>query len=232
MIDIREYHLKATNLVPNSPRPLLHYKNVIPRDPATSKCDHIKVWDMFIDNGWDVQWIVRYGPTQLSHYHSQAHECMAVLSGTATIRFGAADTSDDLRESSWGSAWEQGGVELVAEPGDVFLIPSGVSHKTYNTKPESTLHLLTPGDGHGIEDEDPHKVLREIKLSGFTMMGAYNGGKWDFIQNGGDYEKIWSVPKPKSDPVFGTSGWGLLEFWRGSGAATQESSDKIPKARI
>ncbi|KAF7556961.1 hypothetical protein G7Z17_g1030 [Cylindrodendrum hubeiense] len=231
MVEIKQYYLKPTDLVPNSPRPLLHYKNVFARNPATNHCDHTKVWNSFTKNDWDVQWIVRYGPTQLSHYHSQAHECMAVLSGTATIRFGVADTSEDLEENSWGSAWEEGGIELVAEAGDIFVIPSGVSHKTYNTKPEAIFTLLTPGDGHGIEADDPQKALEEVELSGFTMLGAYNGGKWDFIQNGGDYENVWSVAKPEKDPVFGASG-GLLKLWRGSGAPVQESSDKIARARL
>lgn len=182
---------------------------------------------MFDKNGWRVSWIFRYGPTQLSHYHSQAHECMAVLSGTATIRFGVGDTSEDLEENTHGSAWEKGGIELEAEAGDVFIIPAGVAHKTYNTRPEDEFALLTPGKGHGIEAPDPKKALAGIELSGYTMMGAYNGGDWDFVKSGGDYEKVWSVPKPKYDPVFGKSGQGLSKEWRGSDTAPQTRVVKL-----
>lgn len=141
---------------------------------------------------------------------------MAVLSGTATIRFGVGDTSPDLQENTHGSAWEKGGVELEAQAGDVFIIPAGVAHKTYNTKPDAEFALMSPGDGHGIEAADPRKALSEINLTGFTMMGAYNGGRWDFVATGGDYEKPWSVPKPRYDPVFGSSELGLIKNWRGS----------------
>lgn len=148
---------------------------------------------------------------------------MAVLSGTATIRFGVADTSEDLSENTYGSHWEEGAVELQAKAGDVFIIPAGVAHKTYNTKPDAEFKLLTPGTGHGIDAEDTKKALAGIRLSGFTMMGAYNGGEWDFVKSGGDFERVWSVPKPKYDPVYGAE-QGLCRIWRGS--------DTVPRSRL
>lgn len=144
---------------------------------------------------------------------------MAVLSGTARIRFGVADTSEDLSENTYGSSWEDGGIEVEGEAGDVFIIPAGVAHKTYDTRPEAEFKLLTPGTGHGIEAEDPKKALAGIKLSGYTMMGAYNGGDWDFVKRGGEFEKVWSVPKPSYDPVFGDSNQGLCSTCRGSGTS-------------
>lgn len=224
VIEVNQYHLIPTNLIPNSPRPLLHYKNVLAKRPGTSECDPGEVWDMFTGNEWNVQWIFRYSDTQVSHYHSQAHECMAVLSGTASIRFGVADTSPDMYENTYGSAWEDGGVIVEAKAGDVFLIPAGVAHKTFNTKPEAEFALLSPGDGHGIVATDPKKALSEVKLDGFTMMGAYNGGVWDFIATGGNYEKAWAVPKPMYDPVLGRGDEGLCKRWQGG---TQEAKTDL-----
>ena len=215
-IEVRQYHLSPTDLIPNSPRPLLHYKNVLRRKPETLSCDPGEVWDMFTKNEWDVQWIFRYSDTQVSHFHSEAHECMAVLSGTARIRFGVADTSSNMNENTYGSSWEEGGVTLEAEAGDVFVIPAGVAHKTHNTKPAAEFALLSPGSGHGIEAKNPRKALSEIQLSGFTMMGAYSGGYWDFVATGGDFEKSWAVPKPKYDPVFRSDKAGLVHTWPGS----------------
>lgn len=223
VIEVRQYYLPPTDRIPNSPRPLLHYKNVLPVRPHSKHCDPADVWAMFTSNKWEVHWIFRYSHTQQSHYHSNAHECMAVLSGTANIRFGVADTSSDMEKNTHGSDWEKGGVLLEAEAGDVFIIPAGVAHKTYNTKPEAEFALLSPGTGHGIEAEDPKKALSEIKLDGFTMMGAYSGGDWDFVATGGDFEKPWAVPKPRYDPVFGTSEQGLTRTWRGSDAAPKAS---------
>lgn len=223
VVEVRQYHLFPTDLIPNSPRPLLHYRNVLAKKAGASHCDPGEVWDMFTKNEWDVQWIFRYSDTQVSHYHSKAHECMAVLSGTATIRFGVADTSPDMMENTYGSAWEKGGVTLDAEAGDVFIIPAGVAHKTHKARPEAEFKLMTPGSGHGIEADDPKKALSEIKLDGFTMMGAYNGGKWDFVATGGDFESVWSVPKPKYDPVFGDKANGLCRRWNGSNTQPRTS---------
>ncbi|QDS67544.1 hypothetical protein FKW77_002596 [Venturia effusa] len=174
---------------------------------------------MFKSNGWHTQWILRYGETQQSHYHSRAHECMAVLSGTATIRFGAADLTTDLKKSTWEDAHEAG-VEVEAKAGDVFLIPAGVAHKTFDTSPKRDFALLTPGQGRGIEVEDGNveEALKRVTLEGFCMMGAYpEDGKWDFATGGedaGDYESVWGIGKPERDPVLGLSESGLCAIWK------------------
>jgi uncharacterized protein YjlB len=178
MVDVRAYRLPPTSLTPNSPQPLLHYKGLF----SESERQPYKIHHLFEENGWKTQWIFRYGPTQPAHYHSGIHECMVVLSRTATIRFGAADTSEDLKESTWGGAKEASGVEIIAYAGDVFVIPAGVAHKTYNTSPSAAFNLLTPGHGRDIQADDVTQALKEVELSGFTMMGAYpkSCGDWDF----------------------------------------------------
>lgn len=213
MVQVKSYKLPPSALIPNSPFPLLHYPGLL---AEKTECNTDKVYDLFTGNGWDIHWIFRYGPTQRSHYHSKAHECMAVLTGTATIRFGAGDTSDDLEASTHGSDYEACGVEIAAKAGDVFVIPAGVSHKSFNTTP-AEFALLTPGNGHGIEAENPRKALSEIQLSGFTMMGAYpTGGEWDFCDGGEDEDKkqmARAVPKPPKDPVVGQAAEGLCGLW-------------------
>ncbi|EFX04245.1 FAD-dependent pyridine nucleotide-disulfide oxidoreductase [Grosmannia clavigera kw1407] len=204
MIEVTKYWLSPTALVPNSPWPLLHYKNVLNKGDDSEACVPIEAWDRFTGNGWEVQWLYRYGQTQDSHFHSGVHECMAVLSGTATIRFGAGDKSEDLDANTTGSAFEAGGVEIEANAGDVFVIPAGVAHKTHNTRPESAFRLLSPGCGRGVEAENPRQALVGLPLTGFTMIGAYpQGSEWDALRGGGDFEAVWRVPKPERDPVFG-----------------------------
>ena len=215
MVEVRRYQLPPTKLIPNNPRPLLHYPNFLDNPEL---CTAAAVHDLYKRNGWDTHWIFRYGPTQTSHYHSQAHECMTVLTGSATIRFGVADTSSDLEESTHGEGQESGGVELRANAGDVFILPAGTAHKTFDTTP-GEFALLTPGDGHGIKAEDETEALKQIKLSGFTMMGSYprNGGDWDFAKGGeneGEYEKVWGVPMPEHDPVMGDAEEGILKSWQ------------------
>ena len=215
MVEVRKYQLPPTKLIPNSPRPLLHYPGFLSNK---EDCTAAKVHDLYTSNGWETKWIFRYGPTQTSHYHSQAHECMTVLTGEATVRFGVADTSSDLEESTHGSGQENGGIELHAKAGDVFVLPAGTAHKTFDTTP-GEFALLTPGDGHGIAADDPRAALDSIELSGFTMIGSYprNGGDWDFAKGGeneGEYEKVWSVPMPEHDPVMGDATEGVLGMWK------------------
>ena len=211
MVETHSYSLSPTALIPNSPHPLLHYKNSLTNN---KDIDPAEIYDLFSTNGWQTQWIFRYGPTQPSHYHSATHECMAVLSRSATIRFGAADDKN-----------EESGLELRAETGDVFLIPAGVAHKTFDPDPaDSKFALLTPGDGHGIEGHNAATGARDIlarmdDLAGFTMMGAYpkSSSDWDFAQGGehvGAYQSVWDVAKPDRDPVLGLAKQGLCGLWR------------------
>ncbi|KAI0174093.1 hypothetical protein BJ166DRAFT_511069 [Pestalotiopsis sp. NC0098] len=219
MTETRKYFLSPTPLIPNSPQPLLHYPGFLSREIEQSpNAAAVSCHKLFESNGWTTQWIFRYGPTQRSHYHSTAHECMVVLTGTARIRFGVADTADDLEASTHGVAREGGGVELDARAGDVFVIPAGVAHKTYDTRPETEFALLTPGRGHAIAAEDKCRALAGIELSGFTMMGAYPAGAedWDHPVGGehvGRFEEVWRTGKPVKDPVLADSDGGLVGLW-------------------
>ncbi|KAI1626163.1 hypothetical protein EDD37DRAFT_333169 [Exophiala viscosa] len=216
MVVVKKYQLPPTELIPNSPQPLLHYPGLLKVGGSQNLA--AEVYDLFSSNGWQTQWIFRYGPTQTSHYHSEAHECMAVLTGSAKIRFGVADTSSDLDESTYGSGKEDGGVVVDANAGDVFILPAGTAHKTFNTSPSAEFKLLTPGDGHNVAADDVRDALANVELTGFTMIGAYprDGGSWDFAkggENAGDYEKVWSVAKPDHDPVLGIAEEGLCGQW-------------------
>ncbi|KAF4556835.1 Hypothetical protein D9617_1g087170 [Elsinoe fawcettii] len=143
---------------------------------------------------------------------------MTVLSGEATIRFGVADTSEDMRANTWGGDHEAEGIEVRARKGDVFLIPAGVAHKSYAPVPDVGFLRLTEGDGHSIGAENPEKFLREMELSGFVMMGAYPvGAEWDFVEREDDpteWRRVWSVGRPESDPVLGNSLKGIRGLWR------------------
>jgi len=145
---------------------------------------------------------------------------MVVLSGTATIRFGVADTSADMHENTYGTEHEHGGVEVEAQAGDFFILPAGTAHKTYKTQPAAEFTLLTQGDGHGVasSEGEARAALDGIELDGFTMMGAYpEGSGWDFLEGGekgfGEFQAVWDVPKPEKDPVLGEAREGLCGLW-------------------
>ncbi|OTB11526.1 hypothetical protein K445DRAFT_321911 [Daldinia sp. EC12] len=215
MVKVEKYYLPPTRLIPNSPQPLLRYKGLL-AEPSERRPEVIN--DRLERNYWNAQWIFRYGPSQPSHYHSRIHEAMAVLSGRATIRFGVADMDPDLDKNTWGNAKETGGIEVTANIGDVFIIPAGVAHKTFDASPSAEFSLLTPGDGHGIPGPNVGEALANVELSGFTMMGAYpkNCGHWDFstgVEGVGDFEASWSVPRPEKDPFLGDSQDGIVGQW-------------------
>ncbi len=230
-VKVNPYSLPPTALIPNSPYPLLHYPGLLSSLVASTDFKTTDIFDLFASNGWQTQWIARYGPDIQSHYHSTTHECMAVISGEgATIRFGVADgTQWDHGKFAIGERadGEEGGLELQARLGDVFIIPAGVAHKTFAPKPTtSKLAFHQPDDikeGKAKEiSPDLEKKRRDfyakIPIEGeFMMMGAYPyGGLWDFAIGGehlGREKDVWNVPKPDKDPVLGLSNEGLLGLW-------------------
>lgn len=221
MVATKAYHLPPTALIPNSPNALIHYPGLLSDESKQSPNQAAtRAYDLFTSNSWEPQWIFRYGSNQRSHYHSGTHECMAVLSGSATIRFGVADLLDSEDQDIEQAKKEPGGVEVHAEAGDVFVIPAGVSHKTFDTLPKTEFALLTPGNGRGIDAEDKRRALGEIQFDGFTMIGAYptEGGQWDFAVGEQVAEehppKSWQVPNPSRDPVLGTAKEGICGTWK------------------
>ncbi|KJX97870.1 hypothetical protein TI39_contig455g00004 [Zymoseptoria brevis] len=138
---------------------------------------------------------------------------MVVLSDTAIVRFGVADTVADLEKNTHGDGKEPGGIEIEANAGDVFVLPAGLAHKAFDTLPSESFRLLTPGEAKGIAAEDVGKALNEIQLSG----RAYpQGSKWDFEQaaeDHGQFEKSWNVPRRARDPVLGDAVEGLCGQW-------------------
>ncbi|KAF2996260.1 hypothetical protein E8E13_004374 [Curvularia kusanoi] len=232
-IEVRTYPLPPTKLIPNSPHVLIHYPGLLTRLVRSPTFSNTQIFDLFASNGWQTQWIARYGPNQNSHYHSGAHECMAVISGgSAQILFGVADSLED-RESDLGvgaqgedlnaAGREEGGVLLDAQVGDVFILPAGVAHKTHNPVPRTKgieFHQAPDKD----DEEGSKRFFAGIEVKGeFMMMGAYpRGDQWDFKIGGEDegrFGEVWSVQVPERDPVLGLSEEGLLGLWKREGKA-------------
>ena len=148
---------------------------------------------------------------------------MTVLSGEgATIRFGVADTSEDEEEHTHGRGHEDGAIWVEAKKGDVFILPAGVAHKTYDPKPsvrEFKFLQCKDNEGRVIRDVDKaRKFFDDIQVEEFfMMMGSYpQGNEWDFAVGGehkGREQVVWTVPKPVKDPVLGTSKKGLCGLW-------------------
>lgn len=221
MVEVRTYSLPPTRLIPNSPRVLIHYPRLLLPQVSDPSFRASAIYNLFGSNGWTTHWIARYGPTQPSHYHSGAHECMAVISGTgATLRFGVADTSSEVEAHTHGDGHEEGGIEVQAQLGDVFILPAGVAHKTYDPRPEVEEMKFYHLEEKDIGDEERSKKYFEaVDIKGeFMMMGAYPvGDRWDFMVGGeheGRFDEVWNLRTPERDPVLGKSEEGICGLWK------------------
>lgn len=98
--------------VPNHPKlPLLIYRKAL--DPLHA--DLASVFEsMFTKNGWKETW--RNGVYPFRHYHSNAHETLAVCSGHATLELGGAS-----------------GGRFEVDKGDVVVLPAGCGHMLLNS---------------------------------------------------------------------------------------------------
>ena len=90
--------------VPNHPRwPLLLYRGALGAD-AEAVIDRLEA------HGWGGAWVDGVFP--YPHYHPNAHEVLAVVGGSATVRFGG-----------------DAGREVRLEAGDVAVLPAGTGHQ-------------------------------------------------------------------------------------------------------
>ncbi len=102
------HQLREDGLIPNNPKlPLLMYQRAI-RLPEQASVAVIE--GLFAANGWGGSW--RNGIFPYHHYHSTAHEVLAVFSGSAKVQLGG-----------------EHGITQALQTGDVLIIPAGVAHK-------------------------------------------------------------------------------------------------------
>ena len=102
------YPLSDDGRIPNNPTlPLLVYQQALTLsgpDPAAV------AQALFRRNGWGGLW--RNGIYDFHHYHSTAHEALAIVRGEAIVQLGGED-----------------GVILTVAAGDVLVLPAGTGHK-------------------------------------------------------------------------------------------------------
>lgn len=103
---VRERFFDDDGRIPNNPMlPLLIYPRALEESarPA-SGCK-----ELLSSNGWRGAWVDCVFPYH--HYHSNAHEVLCVVEGSATLTFGGSE-----------------GETVEVEAGDVIVIPAGTGH--------------------------------------------------------------------------------------------------------
>lgn len=105
---VKLFLLEDDGKIPNNPRlPLLIYVGALqlPTRNAAASCEEV-----FRSNQWGGSW--RNGIYSFHHYHSTAHEVLAIARGRAQVHLGG-----------------ESGPRLTVNRGDVIIIPAGVGHK-------------------------------------------------------------------------------------------------------
>jgi uncharacterized protein YjlB len=104
--EVREYLFEDDGRIPNNPTlPLLLYSQVL----DSSEQDSWRCKELLAENGWGGAWV--NGVFSYHHYHSNAHEVLCVVGGSASIAFGGPE-----------------GETVEVEAGDVVVRPAGVGH--------------------------------------------------------------------------------------------------------
>lgn len=100
------HHFKDDGRFPNSPLPVVVYRRAVSAEEVTPEV----VEGLFDSNGWSNQW--RGGVYDYHHYHSTAHECLGIASGSATLELGGPE-----------------GETFEVQAGDVLVLPAGTAHR-------------------------------------------------------------------------------------------------------
>lgn len=100
------HHLEENDRIPNNPKlPLLLYQQVFEKK---NNLMH-QFEEAFKQNKWGGSWV--NGVFDYHHYHSNAHEVLGVISGTATLAFGGPEK-----------------LEVDLQAGDMVILPAGTGH--------------------------------------------------------------------------------------------------------
>ena len=139
--------VQTSDISPNASLPLLIYRNVFPRN-----ADEIE--QRLRANGWEPQWRNANGFYRFDHYHTEGHELLAFVSGSARARFGGP-----------------GGVSAQASAGDVIVLPAGTSHiAEFSSKDLMIVGAYPPGQrpdirkGKFAEDPEVRPNLEKLPL--------------------------------------------------------------------
>jgi len=138
--NVEAFILTDDGVFPNNRRlPLLVYRKVLSLDVP----DLItQVQALFAENGWGGSWV--NGIFDYHHYHTNAHEVLAICGGRAMVCFGG-----------------EHGITLTLSASDVVVIPAGVAHKNLGAGNDFVVVGAYP---RGQEGYDMCRGKREERL--------------------------------------------------------------------
>lgn len=114
------FSFQADKLLPNNPElPAVLYKGALQEQPD-------KAEQVFNGNGWKNSWV--NGVFSYHHYHSNAHEVLGVMSGSASLQLGG-----------------DAGRTVNVSAGDVLVLPAGTAHKRLSATEDFRVAGAYPG---------------------------------------------------------------------------------------
>ncbi|WP_447555451.1 cupin [Vreelandella sp. EE22] len=155
----------ATNGYPNSPLPVLVYRQVLDTPSAEERADAFEA--LFKRHGWPPAW--RYHLYDFDHFHSTAHEALGIFRGQARARLGGPD-----------------GQEVMLHPGDVLVLPAGVGHASLEADDDFCMvGAYPPGQQPEIERGDPARLaaaqarVASVDVPDIAPVGGPLGPLWE-----------------------------------------------------
>lgn len=139
---IQKLYFQDDGVIPNHPRlPVLLYRGVWLAESALAEA-------RLNQNGWGNSWV--NGVFDYHHYHSNAHEALAVISGFVKLTLGG-----------------EKGQKVYLESGDVVVLPAGTGHKRLEASSDFRIAGAYPGgmsyNTRTGEQRERPKVLQEIQ---------------------------------------------------------------------
>ncbi|OBR15050.1 Cupin domain protein [Colletotrichum higginsianum IMI 349063] len=168
--------LPPTDYVPNNRLPVIVYRDVLPKPPAEESTT-----EFLETNKWEKKGF--WPGTEVHHFHPNTHECYGVVTGTTTMLVGRGQLDGTT-----------GGQLVSLRPGDVIVIPAGVSHM------------------NATMTEDYRFVGVYPRYQGSPRWTSQRCDRLDIMPS--LKEEISRVPLPAADPVEGEDGT-LIRLWKG-----------------
>ncbi|WP_405171023.1 hypothetical protein MHI12_29080 [Paenibacillus sp. FSL H8-0280] len=140
--DIETLFFQDDGVIPNHPTlPVLLYKNVWAEEALHAE-------SLLNRNGWGNSWL--NGVFNYHHYHSNAHEALAVVSGFVKLILGG-----------------ENGQKVYLQTGDVVVLPAVTGHKRLESSTDFRIAGAYPGgmsyNTRTGEEDDRAKALQEIR---------------------------------------------------------------------
>nr|WP_202114663.1 cupin [Halomonas zhuhanensis] len=136
--ELLHFDSDEANGYPNSPLPVLIYRQVLDTGNAEERADTFET--MFKRHGWPPAW--RYHLYDFDHFHSTAHEALGIFRGKARARLGGPN-----------------GRELMLYAGDVLVLPAGVGHASLEADDDFCMVGAYPPEQYPeIERGDPAQL--------------------------------------------------------------------------